>query len=125
MEYLQAIGFAPAEEDGEDVLRISQVSSNDMQASLFELNAAIEMLSPNDDVEEKKSELDRTSSTLSASSSAGSSTGGRMSEKQKARLLMEKKRMEEAEEAKRAKQKTRDQIRQGELIYYIAYRVLL
>jgi len=116
MEYLQAIGFAPAKEDGEDVLRISQVSSNDMQASLFELNAAIEMVSANDDVEEKKSELDRTSSTLSASSSAGSSTGGRMSEKQKARLLMEKKRTEEAEEAKRAKQKTRDQIRQDKYV---------
>jgi len=116
MEYLQALGFAPAEEDGEDVLRISQVNSNDMEASLFELNAAIEIVSPNDDVEEKKSELDRTSSTLSASSSAGSSIGGRMSEKQKARLLMEKKRLEEAEEAKRARQKTRDQIRQDKYV---------
>ncbi|KAL7507052.1 hypothetical protein ACHAWX_000686 [Stephanocyclus meneghinianus] len=116
MEYLHAIGFELAEEDGEDILRISQVSSNDIQASLFELNAAIEMVSPNDNVEEKKSDLNRTSSTLSASSSAGSSTGGRMSEKQKARLLIEKKRTEEMEEAKRARQKTRDQIRQDKYV---------
>ncbi|KAL3790046.1 hypothetical protein HJC23_011402 [Cyclotella cryptica] len=116
MEYLQAIGFALAEEDGEDVLRISNVNSSDMEASLFELNAAIDIVSPNDDLEEKKSELDRTSSTLSASSSVASSTGGRMSEKQKARMLMEKKRMEEAEEAKKARQKTRDQIRQDKYV---------
>lgn len=123
MEYLHAIGFGLAEEDGEDILRISQVSSNDIQASLFELNAAIEMVSPNDNVEEKKSDLNRTSSTLSASSSAGSSTGGRMSEKQKARLLIEKKRTEEMEEAKRARQKTRDQIRQGEFICHTSHIV--
>jgi hypothetical protein len=114
LEYLKAIGFRTILEDAEEVLRIDNVVTSDMEAVMFELNNALEMVTTlgGDNVgEEKKVEYERTTSTVSTSSS----TTGKITEKQKARMLMEKKEQEEREEAKRARKQTREQIKQGEL----------
>jgi len=131
LDYMKAIGFVvhvAIEEDGAEVqyLRIDSsktISISHMEASLAELNNAIEMLVPKAKEtsfsEEKKSPegiiMRQQSSSLSTASSAsgsGSSTE-RMSEKQKARLLMESKRKREIQEAKDARKKTSNLIKQG------------
>ena len=130
IDYMKAIGFVIVnDEDGEEYLRIESsttISTPNMVASLAELNNAIEMLQPKDRstfAEEKKtpegiivrqqSSMASTNSSSAAASSSSSSTTGRMSEKQKARLLMEKKREREAQEAKDARKKTSNLIKQG------------
>ena len=121
LDYMKALGFAVLKEDGEEYLRIESskaISISDMEASVAELNNAIDMLVPKETSisEEKKTPegiiVRQQSSNLSAASSSG--TTGPMSEKQKARLLMEKKRQREAQEAKEARQKTSNLIKQGE-----------
>ena len=86
-----------------------------MEALLTELNNAIEMLAPKDPfIEEKKTPegiIIQQSSSLSAASSG---VTGPMSEKQKVRLLMEKKRQRENEKDKEAQRKTSNLIKQGE-----------
>ena len=89
-----------------------------MQASLCELNNAIEMLQPKDQstpsfVEEKKTPEGIIMPKKSSISSAASASS-KMSEKQKARQLMEKKRERELQEAKEARKKTSNLIKQGE-----------
>ena len=125
---MKALGFAVASEGGEEYLRFSKtVIVSDMEASLAELNNAIDMLVPKDQSassttsfsKEKKTPegiiIRQQSSTVSAASSSSAATG-KMSEKQKARVLMEKKRQREAQEAKDARQKTSNLIKQGELL---------
>jgi len=122
---MKALGFAVASEGGEEYLRFSKtVIVSDMEASLAELNNATDMLVPKDQSassttsfsEEKKTPEGITisfcqqSSTVSAASSSSAATG-KMSEKQKARVLMEKKRQREAQEAKDARQKTSNLIK--------------
>ena len=115
-----------------------------MQASLVELTNAIKMVDPDaklpasgppsrkssfgdESGEEKKTPegivIRRSDSAVStassvASSSASGSTGvtGKMSEKQKARLLMEKKRQKEKEDAKEARKKTAKLIKQDKYV---------
>lgn len=124
LDYMKALGFVVViEEDGEEYLRIgsSTISISDMEASLAELNNAIEMLAPKEPyMEEKKTPegifRQQSSSLSAASSSASSSTTGRMSEKQKANLLMEKKRQRENEEAKEARRKTSNLIKQDKYV---------
>lgn len=128
VDYMKALGFVVLVEGGEEYLRIESsktISIADMEASLAELNNAIEMLVPRDPyVEEKKTSdggavvgpdgiLIQQSSVSAVSSSAASS---RMSEKQKARLLMDKKRQREIEEAKEARQRTSDLIKQDKFV---------
>lgn len=115
MDYMKAIGFNEVtDSDGAVFLRIPGEVSIDlaqMQSSLVELNNAIEMLggtvsakkivqpSTKTFVEEKKTPegiIIRSSKLVSTSYPST----GKMSEKQKARELMEKKRKKEAEEAK-------------------------
>ena len=127
---MKALGFAVVSEGGEEYLRFSKtVIVSDMEASLAELNNAIDMLVPKDQSassttsfsEEKKTPegiiIRQQSSTVSAASSSSAATG-KMSEKQKARVLMEKKRQREAQEAKDARQKTSNLIKQGELLWH-------
>merc|ERR1719296_190550 len=70
--------------------------------------------------EEKKTPegiiIRRQSSALSAASGGSSAATGRMTEKQKSRLLMERKRQREAKEAKEARQKTSDLIKQDKYV---------
>ena len=83
-----------------------------MEAVGIELQNALEMVSPKEEmVEEKKIEYERAASSMSASTSTS-----KMSEKQKARMLKEKKEREEKEEAKRARKKTREQIKQDKYV---------
>ena len=122
-EYLKAIGFKTIHEDGEEVMRIENVDISDMNAVMVELSNALDMVTPEESAgEEKKVEYERGASSLSTTSSST----GKMSEKQKARMLMEKKERDEREEAKRARKKTQAQIKQGKLLfgcccYFIVY----
>ncbi|KAL7470783.1 hypothetical protein ACHAXS_011110 [Conticribra weissflogii] len=117
-----------------------EIVISDMEAALCELNNAVDMVSPSSTStltstttatttstvfgEEKKTPegnhgtvLRWQSSTLSsASSTVSSGSSGKISEKQKARLLLEKKRQQEAEEAKKARQRTSDLIRQDKYV---------
>ena len=139
IDYMKAIGFVIVNDvDGEEYLRIESsttISTSNMVASLAELNNAIEMLQPSKDqstfAEEKKTpegiiirQQSSMASTSNSSSSNGaaassSSTTGHMSEKQKARLLLEKKREREAQEAKDARKKTSNLIKQGEFVFLV------
>lgn len=136
IDYMKAIGFVIVnDDDGEEYLRIESsttISTSNMVASLAELNNAIEMLQPSKDqstfAEEKKtpegiiirqqSSMAGTSSSSSNGAATSSSSTGHMSEKQKARLLMEKKREREAQEAKDARKKTSNLIKQGEYVFF-------
>jgi hypothetical protein len=121
LDYMKAIGFEVVnDDDGEEYLRIDAsktIDSANMQASLCELNNAIEMLQPKDQstssfVEEKKTPEGIIMPKKSSISSAV--VPSKMSEKQKARQLMEKKRERELQEAKEARKKTSNLIKQGE-----------
>lgn len=141
---MKAIGFSEVQDEddgGSTYLRIAmdkEVNVNHMQASLVELTNAIAMVDPDaaaarsgppsrkssfgaDSVggEEKKTPegiiIRRSDSAMSAAST-GSGTAGRMSEKQRARQLMEKKRQKEVEEAKEARKKTSKLIKQDKYV---------
>jgi len=133
LDYMKALGFAVVVEgDGEEYLRIDSskhVSIAEMEASLAELNNAIDILVPKDEgatttfAEEKKTPEGNDAfvsaarySGSSSSTIASTSTTGKMSEKQKARLLMEKKRQREIEEAKEARRKTSNLIKQDKYV---------
>jgi len=83
---------------------------------MIELSNALEMITPttlgDSAGEEKKVEYERGSSSISTAST----TTGRISEKQKARMLLEKKEREEKEKAKRARKQTEAQIKQGRFL---------
>lgn len=115
IDYMKAIGFSQVtDSDGEEYLRIDATKTIDvsnMQSSLVELNNALEMLTPKDVnpsfTEEKKAAdgllpRKRTQPTSMSSSTATE----KLSEKQKARLLMEEKERKEKEAAKAARKKT-------------------
>lgn len=94
-------------------MRIENVNINDMKAVMVELSNAIDMVTPEESTgEEKKVEYERAASSLSTASAST----GKMSEKQKARMLMEKKERDEREAAKRARKKTQAQIKQGKIL---------
>ena len=119
VDYMKALGFGVVADNGEEYLRIDSatvISTSDMAASLIELNNALEMLAPREPfAEEKKTPegiiIQQNSSRSVASRNAAS---GRISEKQKARLLLEKKRERENQEAKEARRKTSNLIKQGD-----------
>lgn len=123
LDYMKALGFGVVSEGGEEYLRIDPsktIPVSHMEAALAELNNAIEMLVPKEPSfsEEKKTPegivIRQQSSTLSSAS--GSSVPGRVSEKQKARLLMEKKRQKEMDDAKEARKKTSSLIKQDKYV---------
>ncbi|EJK77119.1 hypothetical protein THAOC_01068 [Thalassiosira oceanica] len=122
IDYMKAVGFEVVREGGgNEFLRMTKtINVSHMQACLAELNAAIDMLVPRDVgtnpgfTEEKKT----PEGIIIQKSSAKATTAnvGRLSEKQKARLLMEKKRQREIDEAKAARKKTQDQIKQDKYV---------
>mmetsp|Transcript_8358 Transcript_8358/g.18070 ORF Transcript_8358/g.18070 Transcript_8358/m.18070 type:complete len:230 (-) Transcript_8358:300-989(-) len=121
LDYMKALGFAVAiEDDGEEYLRIEStkmISISEMEASLTELNNALDMLAPKDSfVEEKKTPEGIVRQQCSLLSTVSGGTDGRMSEKQKARLLMEKKRQREIKDAKEARRKTSNLIKQDKYV---------
>ena len=131
---------------GAQYLRIGmekEINVAHMQASLVELTNAIKMVDPDaklpasgppsrkssfgdESGEEKKTPegivIRRSDSAVSTASSVASSASGstgvtgKMSEKQKARLLMEKKRQQEKEDAKEARKKTAKLIKQDKYV---------
>ena len=117
MDYMKAIGFHEVTDpsDGANYLRIPEgvnVDLAQMQSSLIELNNAIEMLGGSVKKatptlssrfrEEKKTPegIIMLSSSSMSSSSTAYPLDGKVSEKQKARMLLEKKRQREVVEAK-------------------------
>jgi hypothetical protein len=116
MEYLKAIGFQTINQDGEETLKIDNVVISDMEAVMFELQNAVEMVTPNSTAECNSTGEEKKVDYESVSFSNASMPTGKMSEKQKARMLMEKKEREDREEAKRARKKTEAQIKQGEFV---------
>lgn len=144
VSYMKAIGFTEVtdEDDGSKYLRITmdkEVNVSHMQASLVELTNALAMVDPDaaaaksgppsrkssfgaDSVggEEKKTPegiiIRRSDSAVSTASTGSGTATGKMSEKQKARLLLEKKRQKEAEEAKEARKKVAKLIKQDKYV---------
>ena len=124
IDYMKAIGFEVVQEgDGSEFLRMTKtINLSHMQACLAELNAAVDMLVPRDVgtnpgfTEEKKTPEGIIIQKSSSAATKATTNVGRMSEKQKARLLMEKKRQREIEEAKAARKKTQDQIKQDKYV---------
>mmetsp|Transcript_28700 Transcript_28700/g.38119 ORF Transcript_28700/g.38119 Transcript_28700/m.38119 type:complete len:245 (+) Transcript_28700:183-917(+) len=135
VDYMKSIGFTEVTDaDGSQYLRIDiskEVNVVHMAASLTELSNALEMVDPTA-ATAKKAPPSRASSfgeekktpegiiirnTLSSvSSSSSSSVTSSMSEKQKARILLDKKRQREAEEAKEARTKTSALIKQDKYV---------
>lgn len=115
IDYMKAIGFSQiTDTDGEEYLRIDAAKTIDvshMQSSLVELNNALEMITPKD-VNPEFREEKKTADTATTSSS----TTGKLSEKQKARLLMEEKERRERAEAKAARKKTSALIKQDKYV---------
>lgn len=96
--YLYSVGFVRTKEnDGEDFLRVTgTVDVDDMGRRLLELTNALAMLEP-----PKKSSSSSSFVEEKKTPEGGPSTvTGKLSEKQKARILLEKKRKAEKEEAK-------------------------
>ncbi|KAL7456126.1 hypothetical protein ACHAWC_007642 [Mediolabrus comicus] len=130
IDYMKAIGFSQiTDTDGEEYLRIDAAKTIDishMQSSIVELNNALEMITPKNINpvfrEEKKTaeninpvfrEEKKTADTATTTSST---TTGKLSEKQKARLLMEEKERKERAEAKAARKKTSALIKQDKYV---------
>lgn len=115
IDYMKAIGFSQVTDtDGEEYLRIDAAKTIDishMQSSLVELNNALEMITPKD-VNPVFREEKKTADTATTTSS----TTGKLSEKQKARLLMEEKERKERAEAKAARKKTSALIKQDKYV---------
>eukprot|EP00541_Cyclophora_tenuis_P018833 CAMPEP_0116565766 /NCGR_PEP_ID=MMETSP0397-20121206/14075_1 /TAXON_ID=216820 /ORGANISM="Cyclophora tenuis, Strain ECT3854" /LENGTH=212 /DNA_ID=CAMNT_0004092565 /DNA_START=398 /DNA_END=1036 /DNA_ORIENTATION=+ len=98
LAYLKAIGFAEAEDESSaKVLRIEEVNHTLMTASLQEVTNAIEMLTPQSDAPKPKANV--SSSVLRTAPPA------KLSEKQKARILLEEKAKREKEENRRQRAK--------------------
>lgn len=105
--YLQSLGFV--EHVDEQVLRVSSVELWSMQAALEKVTKALEGLPTSENsTESKKPKL------MDHQSSFGSygSSGEKLSEKQKARRLLEEKERAEKEEARRRRKATSAQIKQ-------------
>lgn len=123
---MRAIGFSlVTETDGEQYLRIDSSKTIDishMQSSLIEVNNALEMITPKDvnpSFSEEKKSADGNNilpSKRSLTYSFSSSTTGHLSEKQKARILMEEKERKAREEAKTARKKTSALIKQDKYV---------
>lgn len=104
---LQALGFEEATEAGAPMLRLEGTVDN--AAMLTLMNEIVKTLASLDqgNQQNKKPKLNPANSTVSTSSSTSvSSVGsGKLSEKQKARLLMEEKEKKEREAAKANRKK--------------------
>lgn len=111
LSYLEAVGFTHVtDDDGSRFLRVvvEKVDTHAMGKSLLELTNALHMLDPQPVTKKKKpslsfSEEKKTSEGVVVSSI--STDSGPQTEKQKARVLLERKRKAEAEEAKAARAK--------------------
>uniref|UniRef100_A0A7S2PBQ1 PUB domain-containing protein n=1 Tax=Leptocylindrus danicus TaxID=163516 RepID=A0A7S2PBQ1_9STRA len=131
IDYLKAIGFQEVD-DGEasKYLRIPDDKSVDlalMRSSLLELNNALDIVgggqqkkqtvsaSSSNITEEKKTPEGIIIQSSKKVSSKYPSTG-KLSEKQKARLLMEKKRKQEAEDAKAARARNIAMLKQDKFV---------
>ena len=129
VSYLEAIGFQKIDEDGSSFLRIvdeQELELKRMEASLLEITNALKILQDEDTrngstfMDEKKTPegiliKNKPSTNNSATANKGK-TNPPMSEKQKARLLMEQKRQREADDAKRARAKTKAMIKQDKYV---------
>lgn len=119
--YLEAIGFSETTdgESGEKFLRLSEDSGSNRDASYFsacllEVENALSIVTPSTPVDSSFSEEKKTQDMSDYTTAKPSSTIStkNLSEKQKARILLEKKRELEALEAKKARAKTQKLLKQ-------------
>lgn len=123
ISYLEAIGFTKIEEDdGSRYIRIvesSKVDTNQMEKSLLELSNALEILNSKNITSpsgRKASFAEEKKTSEGSFASTGTHNTTKMSEKQKARLLMERKRQREADEAKAARAKNIAMLKQDKYV---------
>lgn len=127
LEYMKAIGFIVVQQDDaglvEEYLRLDkQMAITDAGASLAELDHAITMLVPDGEINNNRPEMvARAISAPVISSSAfnvnsSSTIPGHISEKEKARQLLERKREREVQEAKESRRKTSNLIKQDKYV---------
>ena len=136
VDYMKAIGFVEISDvdDGSEYLRIEadkEVSVLDMKASLLEVTNALGMVDPEAGIKGQSLPIRKTGSFgeekktpegllirvgPSPPAPSVSSAFGNLSEKQKARLLMEKKRLKEKEDAREARKKTAKLIKQDKYV---------
>jgi len=130
LEYMKAIGFIVVvqQDDAglvEEYLRLDKqnMAITDAGASLAELDHAITMLVPDGEINNNRPEMVAraisapvTSSSSASNVNSSSTIPGHISEKEKARQLLEKKREREVQEAKEARRKTSNLIKQDKYV---------
>lgn len=135
ISYLEAIGFQKVnDEDGSRYLRIAEstvISLKQMKSSMLELENALKILNPSSTntstssssnskirsfTDEKKTPEGILIKEKPPASNSCTVKPAQLSEKQKARLLMEQKEQKEAEEAKAARAKTKAMIKQDKYV---------
>lgn len=124
-DYLKAIGFQETtdEDTNENILRIDAQATNDfivlMQASLQEVSNGLDILNP---PRPGKAEYEtvvkkhRTSEEKKDDIIVGTNTSDKLSEKQKARILADKAKQLEREEAKAQRRKVAELIKQDKYV---------
>ena len=119
VEYLHSLGFTPAASSDDQVLRMeTMIDAEVMAAALTAVQQALETLgvvkanNPPTTLQHQPS----SSSTLSSSSSATTNSTERLTEKQKARRLLEAQRQAELAQAKQSRKKTAALIQQDKYV---------
>jgi len=123
ISYLESIGFQKENnEDGSRYLRVpsdTEVDVAQMESSMLELNNALKILGPSSYSSSSSSSNKKMRSFIEekkTSEKSSSSGNAQLSEKQKARLLLEQKRLRENEEAKVARAKTKAMLKQDKYV---------
>jgi len=116
LEYLKAIGFLEASQENIQVLRVENPDVAVMKASLQEVTNALEMVAPSAAVTSKPSIKKARMEVEEEKKSDDPLPVERLSEKQKARRLMEEKERKEKEIARRERAKTSAQIKQDKWV---------
>lgn len=117
LEYLKAIGFAEAVQDDIQVLRVENPDIAVMKASLAEVTNALDMVAPNNSTTTtQKKSVKKPRVEEEKKSDDYDYSGEKLSEKQKARRLLEEKERKEKEIARLERKKTAAQIKQDKYV---------
>lgn len=108
MDYLKAIGFVEAVQDSVEVLKVEEPNVAVMKASLQEVSNALDMVAPNHTVKSATTVTKQRSVVEEEEEEKKSDDYPmveKLSEKQKARMLLEEKQRKEKEEARKHRAK--------------------
>lgn len=115
VDYLTSIGFVETTEDGERILRIEKADGPNMTAAVQEVSNAMDLLTP----ESNKKPRVAAPTPLSNGGTVAPKLfvpPSKLSEKQKARVLLEEKQRKEKEEAKRQRAKNVAMLKQDKFV---------